>query len=147
MFQAISAKQGNTKKNKQNLDLEKVKKAALKGKRDTYRYCKESIYDPERGLDLKIPERMKELSAILDAIDSKKDLSVNQIKMLASDRLTKMVRVQRFIAKMCKLIARTTDKKYFEEDDTQPDVEDFAYEAIMELAWRTASNIGFKKTQ
>ena len=125
----------------------KAKRAVKKKKGIASRDVDHDRHDSARIPDLKITERKEALNKIIDAIESKKIVSSSEIRMLRSDKLTTMVRVDRFIGKMCRLIVRATEKDYYKDDNTQPNVEDFAYEAIQELAWRTAENVGFEKTK
>ena len=98
---------------------------------------------PVRDLDLKIPDRISAINAIIDKIEAKKiAVSSSELRIIASDKLTQMVREERFILKLCKLIYKETTIKLFIDDDTQPKVESFAYQAIREILWRTADKVG-----
>ncbi|MGI3898899.1 MAG: hypothetical protein ACRYGP_26710 [Janthinobacterium lividum] len=99
-------------------------------------------------LDLQIADRKAAINSIIDKVEAQQtNISSSELRMIASDKLTQMVRSDRFILKMCKLIRRETTRQLFIDDDTQPTVEGFAYEAIREILWRTAQNVGVEEAR
>ena len=104
-----------------------------------------SLHDPSKYPDLRQVERARALNYVIYAIESKKKVvSSADIRALASDRLTPEVRANRFLKKLRRLIKRTTTRHLFKGDDTQPHIEDFAYEAIREIAYRTVVSVGLQ---
>ena len=101
-----------------------------------------------RDLDLMIPDRRSAINAIIDKIEAKKvAVSSSELRIIASDKLTQMVREERFVMKLCKLIYKETTRNLFVDDDTQPKIEGFAYQAIREILWRTADKVGAEEAR
>ena len=125
----------------------KAKKVSSKKKSVALLDGDDGKHHPGKLPDLRIPERRKALNKIIDTIESRGVVSSSDMRMIASDKLVTNIRTDRFIEKLCKLIVRTTKKKYYVGDISQPKVEDFSYMAIRELAWRTAESIGLEETK